>query len=137
MNNKISLLLPTRGRPHLLKRLFQSIIDNTQNLENIEIIMYLDDDDPQGHKIDEPRLNIVKLIGSRSTMGDYNTRCLNRSSGDIIILLNDDLTVDTPGWDRIISDFVLTIPDKIFMAYPNDTENRENMCTFPIMTRKQ
>lgn len=136
MNNKISLLLPTRGRPQLLRRLFQSILDNTQDLNNVEIIMCLDDDDPQSHKIDEPRLNIVKLIGTKSTMGDYNTRCLNHSTGDIIILLNDDLTIDTLGWDRIISDFVLTIPDEIFMAYPNDTESRGNMCTFPIMTRK-
>ena len=136
MNNKISLLLPTRGRPFLLKRLFMSILDNTQDLKNVEIIMCLDDDDPPSHKIDEPRLNIVKLVGSRSTMGDYNTRCLKRSAGDIIILLNDDLTVQTPNWDRKISDFSLTIPDGIFMAYPNDTENQGRMCTFPIMTRK-
>ncbi len=136
MNNKISLLLPTRGRPHLLERLFHSILDNTRQLKNVEIIMCLDDDDPQSHKINEPRLNIVKLIGSRSTMGDYNTRCLNHSSGDIIILLNDDLTFETPNWDRTISDFALTIPDGIFMAYPNDTESRRGMCTFPIMTRK-
>jgi hypothetical protein len=98
--------------------------------------MCLDDDDPQSHKINEPRLNIVKLIGSRSTMGEYNTRCLDRSSGDIIILLNDDLIIQTPGWDKNISDFVLSIPDGVFMAYPNDTETRGRMCTFPIMTRK-
>jgi len=136
MNHKISLLLPTRGRPHLLKRLFKSIIDTTQDLSNVEIIMCIDDDDPQSHNIDEPGLNIVKLIGPRSSMGDYNTRCLNRSTGDIIILLNDDLTMETPGWDRIVSEFILTIPDGILMAYPNDTEGCGKMCTFPIMTRK-
>jgi len=133
---KISLLLPTRGRPHLLKRFFQSIIDNTQDLKNVEIIMCLDDDDPQSHGIDNSKLNIVKLIGARSTMGDYNTKCLNHSSGNIIILMNDDLTICTPGWDKIISDFALTIPDGIFLAYPNDKEAGRHMCTFPIMSRK-
>ena len=133
---KISLLLPTRGRIHLLRRLFQSIIDHTDDLNNIELVMCMDDDDPQSHGIDNPRLNIVKLIGARSTMGDYNTKCLNHSSGDIIILMNDDLTIDTPEWDRIISDFALTIPDGIFMAYPNDTQTGHTMCTFPIMSRK-
>ena len=72
-NKKISLLLPTRGRPNLVKRLFQSIIDHTNDLNNIELVMCLDDDDPQSHGIDDPRLNIVKLIGARPTMGDYNT----------------------------------------------------------------
>jgi glycosyltransferase involved in cell wall biosynthesis len=133
---KLSLLLPTRDRVQLLKRLFQSIVDTTYDLKNVEIIMCLDDDDTQSHRIEDPRLNIVKLIGPKSTMGDYNTKCLNQCSGDIIILMNDDLTIETPGWDRIISDFALTIPDGIFMAYPNDTESGRHMCTFPIMSRK-
>lgn len=136
MNTKISLLLPTRGRPNLLKRLFQSIIDNSYALNNIEIILYLDKDDQQSHEIDAPRLNIIKLIGDQSTMGGYNTKCLNHSSGNIIILMNDDLTIETPGWDTIIADFAFTFPDGIFMAYPNDTETHGSMCTFPIMSRK-
>ena len=136
MNPKISFLLPTRGRPELLRRLFQSIVDTTHDPDNIEIVMCLDEDDLQSQRIEEPRLNIVKLLGTRSTMGVYNTKCLNHSSGDIIILLNDDLVMETPSWDRIISDFALTIPDGIFMAYPNDTETRQHMCTFPIMSRK-
>jgi glycosyltransferase involved in cell wall biosynthesis len=136
MGKKISFLLPTRGRPDLLKRLFQSIVDTTNDLKNVEIILCLDDDDSQSQRIDDPRLNIVKLIGTKSTMGDYNTKCLNRSVGDIIILLNDDLTIETSSWDKIISDLALTVPDDIFMAYPNDTESRGRMCTFPIMSRK-
>lgn len=136
MNKKISLLLPTRGRPNLLKRLFHSIIDNTQDLKNIEVILCLDDDDPESHGIDDPRLNIVRLIGHRSTMGDYNTKCLNHSTGDIIMLMNDDLVICTKGWDQIILDFSLTIPDGIFMAYPNDNEAGKLGSTFPIMSKK-
>ena len=136
MNKKISLLLPTRGRPNLLKRLLRSIIDNTLDLKRIEVILCLDDDDTESHAIDDPRLNIVKLIGHKSTMGDYNTKCLNHATGDIILLMNDDLVICTKEWDQIILDFSLTIPDGIFMAYPNDKEAGKLMSTFPIMSRK-
>ena len=136
MNKKISLLLPTRARTELLKRLFQSLVDNTQDLNDLEIVLCIDDDDFQSHSIEDSRLNIIKVIGPRSTMGDYNTKCLKRSSGDVIILLNDDLTIETAGWDQIILNLALSIPDEIFLAYPNDTESQGRMSTFPILSRK-
>jgi len=134
--NKISLLLPTRGRPLLVKRLFQSIINQTANLNNLEIIMYLDEDDTESHGIEDQRLNIVKIIGKRSTMGEYNAKCLEASSGNIIILMNDDLVISTKGWDQIILNFALTVSDDIFLAYPNDKEAGHRLSTFPIMSRK-
>ena len=60
MGKKISLLLPTRGRPFLLRRLFQSIVNHTADLKNLEIILCLDDDDTEGSSIADQRLNIVK-----------------------------------------------------------------------------
>lgn len=135
MNSKISLLLPTRSRPHLVKRLFQSIINFTSDLNNLEIIMYLDEDDHESHGIEEPRLQIIKKIGPRSSMGTYNTKCLENSSGDIIMLMNDDLVISTPGWDQIIIDHFRSISDGIYLAHPNDSEAGHRMCTFPIMPR--
>ena len=135
MNNKISLLLPTRGRPLLLKRLFQSIIEHTAERDDLEIILYLDEDDYKSHGIEYPGLHIIKNIGPHSTMGAYNTKCFERSSGDIIMLMNDDLVFLTPGWDNIIKAFALTIPDDIFLAYPDDMEGAKNS-TFPILSRK-
>ena len=133
---EISLLLPTRGRPLLVKRLFQSIIDQTNNLNKLEIIMYLDEDDSESHGIQDSRLNIVKIIGPRLTMGGYNTKCLERSSGKFIMLMNDDLVICTPQWDQMISDFAHSISDDHFLAFPNDCEAGRHMCTFPIMPRK-
>jgi len=98
--------------------------------------MYVDEDDTESHSIEDKRLNIVKVIGPRLTMGAYNTTCLHRSSGDIVILMNDDLTICTPAWDKVVVDFSSSIPDGIFMAYPNDLEVRHRMSTFPIMSKK-
>jgi hypothetical protein len=135
MTELISLLLPSRGRPDLVRRLFQSIIDETADLHNLEIILYLDEDDTISHGIEERRLNVLKIVGPQATMGAYNTKCLERSSGEIIILMNDDLVMCTPGWDQKIRDFSMSIPDGIFLAYPDDME-KAHLSTFPIMSRK-
>ena len=78
---KISLLLPTRGRPHLVQRIFQSLISQTANLEDIEVVLYVDDDDDRSHSLDCDGVRLVKIIGPRLSHGGYNTACLNRSSG--------------------------------------------------------
>lgn len=134
--SKISLLLPTRGRPALVQRLFRSIAEQTADLENIEIILYLDEDDTESHDLAFDNLNITKIIGPRLSMGAYNTACLNRSTGDIIILVNDDMVIRTAGWDKIIRDFNANVNDQIYLAYGNDMFKKEKLCTFPILSRK-
>jgi len=133
--HKISLLLPTRGRVFLLKRLFQSIVENSAHLGNIEIVLCLDEDDQESIHFEDGRLDIKKIIGKKSSMGTYNTKCLEGSTGNIIILLNDDLLICTNQWDKKIIDLYENVPDHIFMAYPDDME-KANLSTFPIMSRK-
>jgi hypothetical protein len=129
------LLLPSRGRPLLLKRLFRSIVEYAEDLSNLEIVLYLDLDDKESQSIEDSRLNIVRNIGPHSTMGAYNTSCLKASSGDLVMLMNDDLVLMTPKWDRIIREFSATISDDIYLAYPDDME-RGRISTFPILSRK-
>lgn len=129
------MLLPSRDRPSLLKRLFRSLAENTEDLSNLEIVLYLDFDDQESQAIEDSRLNIVKEIGPRSTMGKYNTVCLKASSGDLVMLMNDDLVLMTPKWDRFIREFTSTVPDEIYLAYPDDME-KSRIPTFPILSRK-
>jgi glycosyltransferase involved in cell wall biosynthesis len=136
IQEKISLLLPTRCRPHLIQRLFHSISEKTFNPENIEIILCLDDDDPSRDQIPEGGLNVVKIVGPRATMGTYNSIALSHASGDIIMLMNDDLTIETPQWDMKVIEFCRSITDGIFMAYPHDTDNGGKISSFPILSRK-
>lgn len=134
--SKISLLLPTRGRPALVQRLFRSIAEQTADLVNIEIILYVDEDDTESHNLAFDNLNITKIIGSRLSMGAYNSACLSRSIGDIIILVNDDMVIRTTGWDKIIRDFDVDVKDQIYLAYGNDMFKKGKLCTFPILSRK-
>jgi glycosyltransferase involved in cell wall biosynthesis len=133
---RISFLLPTRGRPQLLRRLFDSLAMHTSSLEDLEIILYLDDDDETGQEISDDRFSLIKIIGPRLSMGAYNTICLGRASGDFIMLMNDDVIVRTSAWDRRVVELGRTISDGIFLAYPNDLHIGKRMCTFPILTRK-
>ena len=133
---RISLLLPTRGRPHLIRRLFDSLALCTDKLEDLEVILYLDEDDETGQEISDARFSLIKIIGPRLTMGGYNTICFGRASGYLIMLMNDDVVVRTHGWDHIVAELGRTIADGIFLAYPNDLHIGKRMCTFPILTKK-
>ncbi len=133
---KVSLLLPTRGRPHLVQRVFQSLVTQTTNLEDIEVVLYLDQDDTESHDLHCDGISLVKIIGPRNSMGAYNMACLHRSSGEVVILMNDDVVIRTPAWDRAVVDLTRAVPDGIFLAYANDLHMGKRMCTFPILTKK-
>jgi hypothetical protein len=133
---RISLLLPTRGRPHLVRRLFDSLAMHTDSLDDLEVVLYVDDDDETGHDISDDRFSVIRIIGPRSSMGAYNTACLGRASGDLIMLMNDDVIVRTSAWDRTVAELARTVSDGIFLAYPNDLHIGKRMCTFPICTKK-
>jgi glycosyltransferase involved in cell wall biosynthesis len=133
---KISLLLPTRGRPHWVRRVFESLAEHTAVLDDLEVVLYVDEDDQPSHGLDHESFRVVKIIGPRASMGEYNTACLEHASGEIVILMNDDVIVRTPGWDRRVAELAAAVPDGVFLAYANDLHMGKRMCTFPICTRK-
>ena len=68
-------------------------------------------------------------------MGHYNTFLLKKSSGNIIMLVNDDIKVLTKEWDLKIINIYKRFSDKIFLAYPNDLNKKKSLCTFPIISK--
>jgi len=132
----LSLLLPTRGRPALVERFLDSVWQQAADPARVEVVMYMDDDDTASHGISHPRLDLVKIIGPRLPMGALNSACLARSKGEIIILCNDDIVVRTSGWDDKIRALHGSMPDGIYLAYPNDLFKGRRLCAFPILARK-
>lgn len=132
----ISLLLPTRGRPTLVARLFDSIAEKTRDLSQIEVVVYIDDDDRDSFGIQDTRFSVKVTIGHRLTMGGYNSACLTNASGDIAILINDDMVIRTQGWDDIVRELDTRFPDKVYLGYGNDLFKGSKLCTFPILSRK-
>lgn len=132
----ISLLLPTRGRQALVDRLFGSIGETTTYPDQVEVILYVDDDDTGSHHLDSEDVRVVRIIGPSLSMGGYNSACLEKARGDIIILVNDDMVMRTQSWDEKIIALDASIPDKIYLAYCNDLFKKGNLCTFPILSRR-
>ena len=136
MKPSISLLMPTRGRPTLVDRFIESVVTHTTNLENVELILYVDDDDVGSHHLGSDKVSTKLIIGPRVSMGAYNHACFEASRGDVIILVNDDMVIGTHGWDTKILDLNARIPDQIYLAYGNDLFKKGNLCTFPILSRR-
>lgn len=132
----ISLLLPTRGRPKLAERFIKSVCDTAVDLSKIEIVLYLDQDDYSSHAIANNSVRVVKIIGPRSSMGYYNSRCLAASRGKLLVLANDDIIIRTWGWDRVFTGLLFVFPDELFLAYPNDLLKGERIATFPVISRR-
>lgn len=130
------MLLPTRGRPDWVLRLFESIKLNTARLELIEVVLCIDDDDDASHKLDYPAFNVKRIIGPRNTMGHYNSICLSHATGDIMVLSNDDMVIRTPNWDEHLRSVDSKYQDGIYMAYPNDLYKGAELCAFPVLPRR-
>ncbi len=101
---KISLLLPTRGRPGLVRRFLDSVVATAFYIDKIEVVLRVDIDDKSRHLLDLRGVNSSLIVGAPTTMGEYNIQCLAKSVGQIIMLVNDDVVIRSPGWDKIIID---------------------------------
>ena len=131
----ISFLLPTRGRPTLAERFFRSIAETASRPERVEVILYADEDDTGSHHLDSDAVSVVRIIGPKMSMGGYNSACMARAKGDILVLANDDMVIGTPGWDDKIANIDEKFVDKIYLAYCNDLF-KKRVCTFPILSRR-
>ena len=105
-------------------------------LDSIEIVLYVDEDDLQSHALNCRSVTVRRIIGPRTTMGACNTACLRQSSGDIVILMNDDVVIRTEYWDERVRILHSTIPDGIYLGYGNDMFKGESLCAFPILSRR-
>jgi hypothetical protein len=136
MKKTISLLLPTRGRRKLAERFLQSVIAQSAHPELIEVVLCVDEDDPDSHGISSSELALKEIVVPRQTMGAYNSICLRHASGQITIAVNDDILIRTNGWDDKVRALDARYPDGIYLGYGNDLFKGEKVCTFPILSRE-
>lgn len=109
----ISILLPSRGRPANVARLWESTEATT--LDEWEMIVRLDDDDPS----DYPDLpGVTYLHGPRALLSTYWNECWEKAAGSIFMHAGDDITFETPGWDRIVR--AAFPPDGIAFVHGDD-----------------
>ena len=114
--NKISILCPSRGRPHLAKKMIDSAI-RTSTTE-LEIKLYLNDNDPELQTYIKLLDKNQYSIGPDRSPGYSWNLLAEQATGDIMFLIGDDAEFITHGWDvSVINEFLL-YTDKIACVYP-------------------
>lgn len=141
--NIISLLCPTRQRIENTNRLITSLVTTTVHPERVELLFYIDNDDPA---IDSYRKLIAErqeqlgrieaIYGEPISVSKSWNNIAKIATGNILKMCNDDLVYKTEGWDNILDREVKKYPDEIYCMWFNDMLHRQRMCTFPIISRK-
>jgi len=132
----MTLIVPTRQRTAQLGGLLDSVAATTAHAESLEIILVVDADDPASMSFRHEALPIKHVVVQPGqTMGVLNSEGYEASTGEYIMLLNDDVLVRTRGWDERVRACFDDFPDGIVLVHVNDTLIREHLCTFPIVSR--
>lgn len=117
----ISILLPSRNRPDNIKRLVRTIQETADNFEDIEIIVRLDDDEPQLEAyMDSPPPNTILFTGDRVVLSQLWNECYEKAHGEILMHAGDDILFQTRGWDTIVKSTFAEYPDNIVFVFGND-----------------
>lgn len=131
----ISLLLPTRARPDLACRFLESAFVTCRHPDRVEIIMVVDNDDASYDGFESPFERTLLFSIAPLNMSGYNRFAADRSSGDILVLVNDDIVVESKEWDVAIRDMHAGYPDEVYLSFPNDGFKKSKLSTFPILSR--
>lgn len=107
MKNKISILVPTIGaRKAELIRLFESLI--SQNYNPIEVVIVVQENHDSMKELSDSyadRLNIIYMPTEKKGLSRARNLGLKQSSGDIVLLSDDDCWYEKRGISRIAEIF--------------------------------
>lgn len=131
----ISLLLPTRQRPEWLERLWNSALDTADKPEELELVVYIDDDDKSYDKLKLKTTNVTFVFGPRLHDGEVNlsvkwNKCWEQARGDYFMHCGDDIVFRTRSWDTAIKEAIDARPGKICFAWCNDTSDESQRNEF-------
>lgn len=119
----ISILLPTRNRPDNLRRLIKSIQETADDKKDIEMVVYIDNDDKSYDQeswgdVGGPRVQTVK--GERIILSKMWNVCYEKAQGPIYMHCGDDIIFRTPGWDTVVKETFDNQGDKILFVHGDD-----------------
>lgn len=129
----ISILVPTRQRPHNIKRLWQSVVDTVSDLKDVELVVYIDEDDQTYDGLDVP---MVVVRGRRIVLSECWNKCFEKASGDILMHCGDDIVFRTQDWNKVVEAEFEKYPDHIVFVYGDDGGPSRDFGTHGFIHRK-
>ena len=141
MNDRVALLLPTRGRPSSLRRLIDSIDATVARPDDVVVVIGVDDDDAATLALAARLRSSVAILGSvgprETTLGRLWNRLAAADHGcDVLAMLTDDYVMATPGWDDLYRRAAAAMPMGYGTAWPHDPMHGRDFCTAPVITRR-
>lgn len=132
----ISLLLPSRSRPKQHARMLDSAFEFATHDRQLEVITYLDRDDPDvGMYWRHPQGQVI--VGDRILLSECWNECLKRARGEILMHCGDDIIFRTPGWDAIVREAFRSVPDRIVCIHGDDVSpNTDALATHGFYHRR-
>jgi hypothetical protein len=137
---KIAILLATRGRTKELRTSLTSLIVRATDISTVQFLIAFDRDDYIGygyfndfikHYLDEKKITYQVIMTERYGYGKlqyYYNLLAKMASADWLFVWNDDATMDTQGWDKII-----TSHTGQFKLLSVITHNEHPYSIFPIL----
>ena len=126
----ISVLVPSRGRPELLKRSVNSLRATADN-EGLQVVVAADGDDPDTILM-AADLGVDCVVTSRfgyEGLHKYYQKAADMATGNWLLVWNDDATMLTQGWDQEIE----ALPLNILVA---DIQTPHSpLCCYPAIRR--
>lgn len=117
----IAVCLATRGRLELLGKTVSRILE-TSVLPDTKIVIGFDRDEADDVNVDsnQPIGNrvIVSVEDREDSLGEKYNRLASKVVADIYVIATDDCAIDTPGWDRMLTEAMpKAFPDGIGVLY--------------------
>lgn len=120
----------------MLRGFLESVARTASLPDLLEVVLVLDADDAPSQVIDCPGLALRRVIGPPGrTMGQLNAAGYAACSGQWVMLLNDDVTARTIGWDTRFRGWFAAFPDGILLLHVNDCLFGPELCVFPVVSR--
>ena len=141
MNDRIALLLPSRGRPDKLRRAVESVSATAARPGDVVVVIGVDDDDEQTLNLVRtyrPNVAVIWSVGPRElTLGRLNNRLATLDHGcDILSVFADDNVMATQDWDNHFRFACSLMPKGYGTAWAIDgVYHHTDRCTAPIITR--
>jgi hypothetical protein len=148
----ISLLCPTRARPQNVAVFMHSVRTTAARPDRIEVLFYIDDDDPQletylqyfnkAEKRNRKLMRCVPIVAPPIGVSKAWTSLAEQSTGDLLFMANDDQYYVDYAWDLATERICDRYPDDIFCLYYEDRSHDEipeegvPRGNFPIVSRK-
>jgi len=148
MKPHLSVLVPLRERITLFDHMIQTLVSTAAEPSGVEIIVRCDEDDEVTqtylrHRAITWRAQVCEsafVVGPRyrgyATLGTFINEAARLSRADLLLVVNDDVEFQTPGWDARLVSVAQRYPDGIFDLAVDTVLNNAN-CVFPCQSRRQ